>query len=881
MVHGHAIYIAWHSVVVHDQGWWRDLGGDMLTERVSAPRQVFHDSMFGPSSPASARVQLTSVLGFRRDSLRRAVHSSLRVWKAASGDPMPRKSTRYLTYYASPADAPPRERLIARLACRLMLSVGRRRDLYEELQGIGRLLAWSRPVLLQLSRHARRSSQNTNCPRARCREPLSKLVIGNNDNDEPATAGTLLDPDDWPSMSKWFSELLDWPTPTRKRLLLDSLEWIDSAKQSEQWPLQRNIGFLAESLQLSEAERAVVELAAVARESEPLRGVLRSLKAPTVYLAAELLASALETTVESMRSALRSSGTLACLGLIGGAESLSDLEDLWIQASNVRLYNALQQPHDDAHSFLSSFLKPAPSARIERENVQHLAPFLDLAMQLVRNGLNRHEPGINVLLHGAPGTGKTEFARLLAGELGARLYEIDGDDGTGLSADSKERLAALVLASRALQGRDDAVLLFDEAEDAFPSSHGRLFHAEWSNKSRYAKAWMNRLLETLPVPVVWISNRIDSMDPAYLRRFALHVRFRELPGSVKHRLADQYLGATAVGENLKQEIARLPALTPGQLEAAARAVQLCQPKGPAQAEQVVRLQLRAHREAIGLDFQRGSLDPAIAYQSGFLNLREPMSVPALLSGLRSHPRAALCFYGVPGTGKTQLAHYVAHQLGRELIYRSASDLLSKWVGDTERLIAELFSEAEDRVDDVMILLDEADTFLRDRARAHASWELSHTNEFLARMERFPGIFICTTNLVETLDPAILRRFQFRVEFLPMYCEQSIEAFTIVFGRTPRADEHEELCELPGLVPADFVNVARQLKFFGGKKDANLTRLLRRELESRRGSIPRSIGFIPPARKVEGIGSSEVIATNDTQAAQRHKENGDEQAIRGG
>ncbi len=766
---------------------------------------------------------------------------------------MPRKSNKYLTYYASPADASPRERLIARLACRLMLSVGRRRDTYEELQAIGRLLAWSRPVLLRLNRlyHARRSSQNTNGVRGGRCEALSKLFIGNSDDDEPATAGTLVDPDHWENMSKWFSQLLDAPSPARKRLLLDSLAWIDFAKQSEQWPLRKNTGFLAESLQLSEAEQAIVELVAVARESEPLRSLLRSFKVPTLQLAAEPLASALETTVESMRCALRSSGTLACLGLIGGAESLNDLEDLCMQASNLRLYDALQQPHDDAHSFLNSFLKPAPSARIERGNVQHLAPFLDLAIRLVRNGLNRHEPGINVLLHGAPGTGKTEFARLLARELGVHLYEIDGDDGTGSSADSTERLAALVLASRALQGRDDAVLLFDEAEDAFPSSYGWLFHAGASDKSRYAKAWMNRLLETLPVPVVWISNSIDTMDPAYLRRFALHVRFGELPGSVKRRLADQYLGGTAVGENLKQEIARLPALTPGQLETAARVVQLYQPKEPAQAEQVVRLQLRAHREAIGLDFQRGSLDPAIPYQSGFLNLREPMNVSSLLSGLRSHPRAALCFYGVPGTGKTQLAHYLADQLGRELIYKSASDLLSKWVGETERLIAELFSEAEDRLDDVMILLDEADTFLRDRARAHAAWEFSQTNEFLARVERFPGIFICTTNLIETLDPAILRRFQFRVEFLPMRCEQSIEAFTIVFGRTPGADEREELRELSGLVPADFANVVRQLKFFEGKEDANPTRLLRKELESRQGSMPRSIGFIPCAKYVEG------------------------------
>ena len=255
---------------------------------------------------------------------------------------------------------------------------------------------------------------------------------------------------------------------------------------------------------------------------------------------------------------------------------------------------------------------------------------------------------------------------------------------------------------------------------------------------------------------------------------------------------------------------------------------------------MVRLQLRAHREAVGLGYLRGSPDPAIPYQPGYVNLREPMTVPRLLAGLRRHPRAALCFYGLPGTGKTQLAHHLADELGRE----SASDLLSMWVGQTEKLIAELFSEAEDRKDEVVILLDEADTFLRDRTLARASWELSHTNEFLARMERFPGVFICTTNLVDTLDAAILRRFQFRIEFLAMRWEQSIAAFRAVFGREPTPEERDQLRQLSGLVPADFANVARQRQFLGDAAAGSAMALLNDEVQARRGApAGRPMGFL--------------------------------------
>ncbi|MFM9972811.1 MAG: AAA family ATPase, partial [Burkholderiales bacterium] len=623
-----------------------------------------------------------------------------------------------------------------------------------------------------------------------------------------------------------------------KRLMIDSIASMDSFEEKEPWTLSKNIGFLAESLRLSEVERAILSFVAVARESAPLRVLLGGFNAATLHTAAEWLACALEQSFDQVQKALQTSGTLTQLGLIAEIGTVGDFEDFCSNATNSRLYAALHQSHDNAHAFLGSFLIAAAPARIERENVQHLGPFLDLAMRLLTNSLSRHEPGINILLHGAPGTGKTEFARVIARELGIHLYEISGDDESGTSGHPSERYAALLLASRALQGRDDAMLLFDEAEDAFPV---RWFHLAES-KSHYTKSWMTRLLETLPVPVIWISNVIDHMDPAYLRRFTLHVRFRELPRSVKRRLAEQYFGGAVVNEELKQEIARLPALTPGQLETASRVLRLYHPEGQDQAGDVVRLQLRAHREAVGLSYQGGGIDLAIPYQPDYINLREPMTLPALLCGLRAHPRAAFCFYGVPGTGKTQLVHHLADQLGRELIYRSASDLLSKWVGQTEKLIAEMFAEAEDRKNDVLILLDEADTFLSDRTLAHASWERSHTNEFLARMERFSGLFICTTNLVDTLDPAVLRRFQFRVEFLPMRCQQVLAAFRATFQRTPSADEQRQLNDLDGLVPADFANVARQLKFFEGRENGNATKLLKAELAARRGLMPRPIGF---------------------------------------
>lgn len=66
------------------------------------------------------------------------------------------------------------------------------------------------------------------------------------------------------------------------------------------------------------------------------------------------------------------------------------------------------------------------------------------------------------------------------------------------------------------------------------------------------------------------------------------------------------------------------------------------------------------------------------------------------------------------------------------------------------------------IDDSVLLLDEADSFLRDRTSAQRSWEVTQVNELLTQMERFEGLFICSNNLIDRLDSASIRRFDFKI-----------------------------------------------------------------------------------------------------------------------
>ena len=197
---------------------------------------------------------------------------------------------------------------------------------------------------------------------------------------------------------------------------------------------------------------------------------------------------------------------------------------------------------------------------------------------------------------------------------------------------------------------------------------------------------------------------------------------------------------------------------------------------------------------------------------------------------------SFCCYGLPGTGKSAYARYIAQRMGLDVIEKRASDLFSMWVGQSEKRIAQAFQEAADRR--AMLILDEADSLLRDRARARASWEVTQVNEMLTWMERHPYPFACTTNMMESLDPATLRRFLFKIRFLPMRADQAREAFRRSFG----AEAPLGLDRLDNLAPGDFALVARKAALLGQRDGSALAMMLAAELEAKPDGRRRRIGF---------------------------------------
>ena len=133
--------------------------------------------------------------------------------------------------------------------------------------------------------------------------------------------------------------------------------------------------------------------------------------------------------------------------------------------------------------------------------------------------------------------------------------------------------------------------------------------------------------------------------------------------------------------------------------------------------------------------------------------------------------AKIIFHGVAGTGKTMTAIALANSLKRDIISLDCSKILSKWVGESEQNVRSLFDNfkkiRKKTKTDPILLLNEADQFLSTRTNSTSGSDKMHNqmqNIFLEQIERFDGILIATTNLLQNIDTAFSRRFNYKIKF---------------------------------------------------------------------------------------------------------------------
>ncbi len=748
------------------------------------------------------------------------------------------------------AEAPVLDRLCSHFVLTLTLrQAGRfnlRRDCNSLLALTGRHLVWPPAVLARLRAYLRLRCKGNEAWRGH--ELLSDEAF-------IARHGAWRGAYEEGSLFFYLDEYVKDAAKDLLAVLGASCDWLERRLKKEATLVEKNIDALAGLLQLNPAERALLLYGTLARYQRDLRGLLVEFKVSSAQEAYAAIAAVAGVDASDVAEALRAGSRLERVGMVENLISehnITDLADL--MKVSEQLPPVLMREYPQPGDLMAVFTRPATKSELTLGDFGFVAEDAQVMCALLRNAVARKEAGVNVLLYGPPGTGKTELAKVCAAAAGLELYEVEYADRDGNSLSGRDRYRSLQISQVFLKGSREVALLFDEVEDVFPPISteaaqliARLDSADASpSGSVSGKAWVNQILETNPVPVIWVTNRIEQIDPAFRRRFQYHLLLKSPPPGAREALVARALAGAPVGEGFAAKLAERRALTPAQIRTAVRFAQLAH-DGGTDFEALIQRQLGNADQALGSAGERGARPVVTAYDLGLLNVESRFELPRIIEALKRRGHGSLCFHGAPGTGKTALAEHIAAALQRPLLIRQASDIASKYVGETEQNMARMFEEAQS--EGAVLLLDEADSFLRSRRMAERHYEVSEVNEMLQGMERFGGLFICTTNLFEDLDEAALRRFTFKLRFHVLTAEQRERMFVAeALDGDPSAlndEQRSRLAQLDQLVPGDFAAVKRQIEILGEAfaPDEFLSQLesehrVKPEVRQRRG-----IGFV--------------------------------------
>ncbi|HZZ92997.1 MAG TPA: AAA family ATPase [Usitatibacter sp.] len=557
-----------------------------------------------------------------------------------------------------------------------------------------------------------------------------------------------------------------------------------------------NVRLLADALGLTAVEHDVMALFAAVPSQPALQQALGRIDIRSRHQMTSALAVILGHPLDEVRQALGPDGNLARFQIVrifdGAAYDFSQLALL-----NDDLERALSSASADLDEILSAFFHKAPPPSLEFVDFQHLQPLVGTLLNYLRGAAERGAVGINVLLYGLPGTGKTELARLAAKELGWTAFEVKMCNRDGAPSSGDERVGSYLLAQRLLENMGDRLVIFDEFEDLFSPDFG-------FQRARMGKLFMNRLLESNHVPAVFIANDVSALSLAARRRFDLSIGFGALPLAARASVLSRHLDAKRLDEVTRQRLQRRHALVPAQVATGQKVSDLSNGSQEVVVQAIDAsmrlLEQPMPREAPELEFEL-----ALAHADCDLG--------TVVDGVRGpSKKLTLALHGPPGVGKSALARFICKEIQREPVQISASDVLSAFVGETEQRLAAIFQAVDPRAE--VVVLEEADELLGARSGARQSWEVRLVNELLGQIDAFGGVIVITTNAIDRIDPAALRRCALKIRLDYLSADQRLHMWRRKVGAAPAPDIVQGLMRLDQLTAGDFAAVTQQADVVG-------------------------------------------------------------------
>ncbi|SNQ62475.1 CDC48 family AAA ATPase [Candidatus Methanoperedens nitratireducens] len=480
------------------------------------------------------------------------------------------------------------------------------------------------------------------------------------------------------------------------------------------------------------------------------------------------------------------------------------------------------------------------------DEIQRLREMIELPMKHpeIFEKLGIESPK-GVLMYGPPGTGKTLIARAVANESGANFFSIAGPEiMSKYYGESEQRLRELF---EQANKEAPSIIFIDELDSIAPKREEVTGEVERRVVAQLL-TMMDGLEERGQVVVIGATNRIDAIDPALRRpgRFdreieigvpdrnerieILQIHTRGMPLAEDVKLEDigdrthgfvgadisalvreaamkalrRYLPQIKLDEAVPREVLNSMQVTAGDFDAAHKDVE-----PSAMREVLVEVPRVTWDDVGGLDEAKQEIVEAVEW---------PLKSPERFEKMGIQPPKGILLYGPPGTGKTLLAKAVANESSANFISVRGPQLLSKWVGESEKAVREVFKKSR-QVAPCVLFLDELDAIAPIRGMDTGSKASERVvNQLLTELDGIETlknvVVIAATNRPEIIDPALIRSGRFdRLVFVgPSGRAGRVEIFKIHLKNVPLADDVsvEELADLTdNYVGADIEALCRE------------------------------------------------------------------------
>ena len=581
---------------------------------------------------------------------------------------------------------------------------------------------------------------------------------------------------------------------------LESKEYFTNSKI-----LSKNIQQISSLMSLNTYEEQILEFFVLINQYEVLRETTDLLGSSLNSSQAKKAVSViLNISITDVNAAFKSNSKFSKSSIVTIDKNNTHSLDRKIKIINDSFADDLLNLDEDVSVMIKDAVRPCTEASLLLKDYEHLTSDMDILIPYLQNAIKTKKSGVNILFYGLPGTGKTELAKTISQTLKSKLFEISYANEDEEAIDGYERLKAFKIA-QSLLSNQNIILVYDEAEDIFNSSD-----SIFAPKRQDNKAWLNRILETNTIPTIWITNNIQSIDNAMVRRFDFSLEV-PIPNKSKRAEIIKNNSNNLLDELSVNILAEHENIAPALITSATKVISSIETKDKSKAFTHI---LNNTLKAQGYKEIQEKISTGLpnVYDPKFINTTTDLEL--LTQGIKKHHNARLCLYGAAGTGKSAFGRYIAETLDKPLILKKGSDLLSMYVGGTEKNIAAAFEEAKE--EKAVLVFDEVDSFLADRTEANRSWEVTQVNEMLVQMENFDGIFIATTNLMDNLDKASLRRFDLKLEFGFLKPEQAWKMFVSYVKDLklikPSKSLKHKVEALRLLTPGDFAAITRQNRF---------------------------------------------------------------------